>query len=78
MKSIGELLRSASGELGSAVAAVGQGKRTSVFGLTASDARLFCCALDSFLYVCADVVAARTAYVELSLLPAPRRAEPYL
>lgn len=67
MRDIKDILSSAGGELANAVAAVERGEKTSVFGLTASDARLFCCALDGFLYVCADVVAARTAFVELSL-----------
>ena len=67
MNDISSILNAATGELGSAVAAVKRGQKTSVFGLTSSDARLFCCALDGFLYVCADVVAARTAFVELSL-----------
>ncbi len=67
MRDIKEIISAADGALGDAVAAVKRGEKTSVFGLTASDARLFCSALDGFLYVCADVVAARTAFVELSL-----------
>ena len=55
------------GKIGEAVAAVSRGERTSIFGLTKSDARLLACAFDRFLYVCADAVAARTAFVELSL-----------
>ncbi|MBD5131174.1 MAG: DEAD/DEAH box helicase [Clostridiales bacterium] len=67
MRSIGEILKSTDGKTGEAVAAVHDGKRTSVFGLTRSDALLFCCALDRFMLVCADVISARTAFVELSL-----------
>ena len=67
MKTIGEIVNGFGGEIGDAVRAVKNGVRTSVFGLAKSDARLFCTAFDSFLYVCADVVQARTAFVELSL-----------
>ena len=67
MRSIGEVINAAGGSIGEAVAAVKSGKKTSVFGLTKSDVLLFCTAFDKFLLVCADVVAARTAFVELSL-----------
>ncbi len=67
MRTIGEIISSMPGAVGEAAAAVGRGERTSIFGFTKSDARLFCCALNRFMYVCADPVAARTAYVELSL-----------
>lgn len=67
MRSIGEVISSMSGDVGQAAAAVRSGVKTSVFGFTKSDARLFCCAFHSFLYVCADVISARTAFVELSL-----------
>lgn len=67
MLTIGEILASDGGAFGKAVSDVKSGTRTSIFGLTKSDARLFCCALDSFVYVCADVLSARTAFVELSL-----------
>lgn len=55
------------GDISAVVGSFEQGIKTSVFGLTKSDARLLCCAFDSFMYVCADVVSARTAFVELSL-----------
>ena len=67
MRSISEVIRGLPGDFNKAVSAVNDKKRTSVFGLTKSDARLFCCAFDSFVYVCADVVSARTAFVEFSL-----------
>jgi len=67
MQDIGEILNNSGGTTGEAIAAVKSGKRTSVFGLSKSDALLFCCALDKFMLVCADVVSARTAFVELSL-----------
>lgn len=67
MRKIGEVIRAMGGESAALVAAVDKGEKTSVFGLTQSDIRLFCCAFDRFLYVCADVVAARAAYVELSM-----------
>ncbi len=68
MRSIGDIIKGFRGGVGEAVGAVGDGKRVSVFGLTRSDARLLCTAFaDGFVYVCADVVAARTAFVELSL-----------
>ncbi len=67
MRSIGEVINATGGSIGEAVAAVKSGKKTSVFGLTKSDVLLFCTAFDKFLLVCADVVAARTAFVELSL-----------
>lgn len=67
MRNIGEVINAMSGAVGQAAAAVKSGVKTSVFGLTKSDARLFCCAFDSFLYVCPDVISARTAFVELSL-----------
>lgn len=67
MLSISELINKFDGETGEALGAVKSGARTSVFGLTKSDARLFCCGLDGFTYVCPDVLSARTAYVELSL-----------
>ncbi len=67
MLSISELINKFDGETGEALGAVKSGARTSVFGLTKSDARLFCCGLDGFMYVCPDVLSARTAYVELSL-----------
>ena len=67
MRSIGEIINGMGGAIGDAVSAVKSGKRASVFGLTRSDALLLCCAFDRFLYVCADVVSARTAFVALSL-----------
>lgn len=67
MRGVGEIIRSFDGDAGKTLAAVTRGERTSVFGLTRSDARLFCTALSSFVYVCADVLAARSAFVELSL-----------
>ena len=67
MRSIKEIIDNLGGSVTEAVDAVRRGERTSVFGLTKSDARLLSCAFDSFLYVCADVVSARTAFVELSL-----------
>ncbi len=67
MRDIGQIINSFGGKTGETLAAVRAGKRTSVFGLTQSDVRLFCCALDSFLYVCADVVSARAAFVEFSM-----------
>ena len=67
MRSIGQIINSLNGKTGETLAAVRSGKRTSVFGLTQSDVRLFCCALDTFMYVCPDVVAARAAYVEFSM-----------
>ncbi|MDE7464392.1 MAG: DEAD/DEAH box helicase, partial [Clostridiales bacterium] len=67
MTDIRSVLKSMTGRIGEAVAAVSRGERTSVFGLTKSDARLLSCAFDRFLYVCADAVSARTAFVELSL-----------
>lgn len=67
MLTIGEILAADGGSYGQAVSDVRSGTRTSIFGMTKSDARLFCCALDSFVYVCADVLSARTAFVELSL-----------
>lgn len=67
MRGIGQIVGSFGGKLGEALSAVKDGKRVSVFGLNKSDARLFCCALDTFMYVCADVVSARSAYVEFSM-----------
>ncbi len=67
MKTIGEVINGLGGDFSKVVAAFGERRRTSVFGLTKSDARLFCTAFDSFLYVCADIVEARAAFVELSL-----------
>ncbi len=67
MRSISEVIRGLGGDSAKLLSAVDEGKRTSVFGLTKADARLFCCAFDTFMYVCADVVAARAAFVELSL-----------
>ena len=67
MRSISEIIRGLGGDYDKVLSAVEQGKRTSVFGLTKSDARLFCCAFDSFMYVCPDVVSARAAFVEFSL-----------
>ncbi len=67
MRKIGDIIGAAKGAIGDAVRVVRSGKRTSVFGLTKSDARLFCLAFDKFLYVCADAVAARTAFTEFSL-----------
>ncbi len=67
MTDIRAVVKSMSGRVGEAVAAAARGARTSVFGFTKSDARLFCCAFDAFLYVCADAVSARTAFTELSL-----------
>ncbi len=67
MTDIRDVIKSMNGRVGAAVSAVAAGERTSVFGLTKSDARLLCCAFDAFLYVCADAVSARTAFTELSL-----------
>ncbi len=67
MQSISDIISGLGGDYGSIVNAVKSGKRTSVFGMTKSDARLLCTAFDGFLYVCADVVQARTAFVEFSL-----------
>ncbi len=67
MQSIGDIIRAFGGEIGDAVRAISSGKSASIFGFTKSDARLFCTAFDEYMYVCADVVAARTAFVELSL-----------
>ena len=67
MNGIDSLINGFTGEVGNALDAVKKGVPTSVFGFTKSDARLFCCALDRFLYVCPDVLTARTAFVELSL-----------
>ena len=67
MLTIGEILTADGGSYGQALSDVKSGTRTSIFGMTKSDARLFCCAFDSFVYVCADVLSARTAFVELSL-----------
>lgn len=67
MRDIREIIGGMAGGVGEACRAVKNGVRTSVFGLTRSDARLFCCGLDRFLYVCADPVSARAAYAEFSL-----------
>ena len=67
MQTIGGIIRAFDGEIGSAVRAIESGKSASIFGLTKSGARLLCTAFGKFLYVCADVVSARTAFVELSL-----------
>ncbi|MDE6401893.1 MAG: hypothetical protein K2L54_04690, partial [Clostridiales bacterium] len=67
MRRIGEVINAMGGSIGEAVAAVKSGKKASVFGLTKSDVLLFCTAFDKFMFVCADVVSARTAFVELSL-----------
>lgn len=67
MREIKEVINSFGGDMHSIAASFGNGVKMSVFGLTQSDIRLFCCAFDSFVYVCADVVAARAAYVEFSM-----------
>ncbi|MDE6293541.1 MAG: DEAD/DEAH box helicase, partial [Clostridiales bacterium] len=67
MRSIGQVINGMSGVAAEVISAVNGGKRTSVFGLTKSDVRLFCCAFSKFMYVCADVVSARAAYTELSM-----------
>ena len=67
MRNIGQVINGLGGDLGKIIEAVNGGKRTSVFGMTKSDIRLFCCAFNRFLYVCSDVVSARAAYVELSM-----------
>ncbi|MCH5153625.1 MAG: DEAD/DEAH box helicase [Clostridiales bacterium] len=67
MRSIGQVIGEFNGVTADIISAVNDGKRVSVFGLTKSDIRLFCCALNKFMYVCADVVSARAAYVELSM-----------
>ncbi len=67
MRDINSVMSALGGSIGEAVSAVKDGKKTSVFGLTASDALLFCCAFDKFLFVCADVLSARKAYTELSM-----------
>ncbi len=67
MKSVGEIVSAFGGQIGEVVRAFKTGVKTSVFGLTKSDARILCTAFDSFMYVCADVVSARTAFTELSL-----------
>ncbi len=67
MRNIGQVINGLGGDLGKVIEAVNGGKRTSVFGMTKSDIRLFCCAFNRFLYVCSDVVSARAAFVELSM-----------
>ncbi|MDE7159200.1 MAG: hypothetical protein K2N74_06490, partial [Clostridiales bacterium] len=67
MRDIGQVINGLGGDIGKMIDAVNSGKRTSVFGMTKSDIRLFCCAFNKFMYVCADVVSARAAYVELSM-----------
>lgn len=67
MRDIRQVINALGGGIGEAVDAVKSGKRTSVFGLTASDVLLFCCAFDRFMLVCADVLSARKAYTELSM-----------
>ena len=67
MRSIGQVINGMNGAAADVISAVNGGKRTSVFGMTKSDIRLFCCAFNKFMYVCADVVSARAAYVELSM-----------
>ncbi|MCH5155639.1 MAG: DEAD/DEAH box helicase [Clostridiales bacterium] len=67
MRSIGQVINEFNGVPADIVSAVNGGKRVSVFGLTKSDIRLFCCAFSKFMYVCADVLSARAAYVELSM-----------
>lgn len=67
MRNIRQVINALGGTAGEAVAAVKSGKKTSVFGLTVSDALLFCCAFDRFMLVCADVLSARKAYTELSM-----------
>ncbi|MDE7165275.1 MAG: DEAD/DEAH box helicase [Clostridiales bacterium] len=67
MRNIGQVIRDMNGVAAEVISAVNDGKRTSVFGLTKSDIRLFCCAFKKFMYVCADVVSARAAFVELSM-----------
>lgn len=67
MQTIGEIVRGLGGVYLDILSDFSVGKRTSVFGLTAAESRLFCCALDRVLYVCADVVSARAAFVELSM-----------
>lgn len=67
MRNIGQIVNSFGGTAREALIGVKDGKRTSVFGLTRSDVRLFCCAFPEFLYVCADVVSARSAFAEFSM-----------
>ena len=67
MRSIGQVINGLNGVYADVISAVNDGKRTSVFGLTKSDIRLFCCAFNRFMYVCPDVVTARAAFVELSM-----------
>lgn len=67
MRNIGEILQGGNGEIAEVIAAVNNGKLTSVFGLTKSDGRLLCCGFERFVYVCTDVLSARTAYVEFAM-----------
>lgn len=67
MRKIKSVINDMKGVAADIISAVNDGKRTSVFGLTKPDIRLFCCAFNKFMYVCADVLSARAAYVELSM-----------
>ncbi len=67
MRNIGRVINDMNGVTADIIKAVNGGKRTSVFGMTKSDVRLFCCAFNKYMYVCADVLSARAAYTELSM-----------